>query len=98
MSRHARRVPAFAPRIPPRLLDEIERLAAFERPIAEIARRVGALADAERLTRPSYEQVRIHVHAALRRAAPPPTSALPHLDEAWEVTLRVRPPTRAGTS
>jgi hypothetical protein len=62
----------FAPRLPQRLLDEIERQAKRRGPIAEINRRVGAAAWRMGLPRPSYEQVRVLVHVArrLRRAKP----------------------------
>jgi hypothetical protein len=64
-----RAVLSFAPRIPQRLLDEIERQSG--------------------LYRPSYEQVRVLVHAArrLRRQAPAPVSTV-----AMQVAFRVRPP------
>jgi hypothetical protein len=48
------------------LLDEIERQSRGRCPIAEINRRVGAAAWRMRLPRPSYEQVRVLVHAARR--------------------------------
>ncbi|HET7572580.1 MAG TPA: hypothetical protein VFJ77_07925 [Gaiellaceae bacterium] len=57
---------ASAPRIPRRLLDEIERQARRRVPIAEINRAVGMTAARLRFHRPSYEQVRVHVHAARR--------------------------------
>jgi hypothetical protein len=57
-------VPAIAPRIPPRLLDAIERLSRRNVPIAEINRLVGVRAEQLGLSRPSYEQVRVLVHAA----------------------------------
>ena len=62
----------FAPRIPQRLLDEIERQARRRGPIAEINRRVGVAAWRMGLPRPSYEQVRVLVHLArrLRRRKP----------------------------
>ena len=57
---------ASAPRIQPRLLGEIERLSARRATIAEINRRVGLVAARLRLYKPSYEQVRVLVHAARR--------------------------------
>ncbi len=57
---------AFAPRLEPRLLDEIERLAERRLPIAELNRRVGAVAARMGLFRPSYERVRSLVHVARR--------------------------------
>lgn len=49
-----------------RLLDEIERLSRLRLPIAEINRRVGRAAWRMSLPRPSYERVRVLVHAARR--------------------------------
>ncbi|HVS84132.1 MAG TPA: hypothetical protein VHD91_00710 [Gaiellaceae bacterium] len=56
----------FAPRLPQRLLDEIERQSRRRGPIAEINRRVGVSAWRMGLPRPSYQQVRVLVHAARR--------------------------------
>jgi hypothetical protein len=80
---------SFAPRIPRRLLDEIERQSLRVVPIAEMNRCVGRAAREMGLYRPSYEQVRVLVHQArrLRRQAPPPVSTV-----ALEVAFRVRPP------
>jgi hypothetical protein len=80
---------SFAPRIPQRLLDEIERQSRRSVPIAEMNRCVGRAAAARGLYRPSYEQVRVLVHAArrLRRQAPAPVSTV-----AMQVAFRVRPP------
>jgi hypothetical protein len=82
----------FAPRLSQRLLDEIERRAHDSVPIAEINRRVGRAAAEMRLYKPSYQQVRVLVHAAreLRRTAPKPVSTI-----AAEVVFRVIP-TRAA--
>jgi hypothetical protein len=79
----------FAPRMPQRLLDEIERQSRRREPIAEINRRVGAAAVRMSLYRPSYEQVRVLVHTArrLRRAGPQSVSTL-----ALDVAFRVKPP------
>ena len=76
-----------APRLSPKLVAAIDRLAARKEPIAEIARSVGAEADRLGLTRPSYQQVRVLVHRAreLRRG---PTTAQVAID----VAFRVRPP------
>jgi hypothetical protein len=80
---------SFAPRIPRRLLDEIERQSQRRVPIAEMNRCVGRAATRMGLPRPSYEQVRVLVHAArrLRRQAPTPVSTM-----ALDVAFRVRPP------
>jgi hypothetical protein len=60
-----------APRIHPALVAALERLDRRNTPIAETHRRVGRLADLIGQTRPSYEQVRILVHAHRRcRIAP----------------------------
>ncbi len=79
----------IAPRIPIRLLDEIERLSKRQLPIAEINRRVGRAAWRMSLPRPSYERVRVLVHAArrLRRLGPKAFAAV-----AYEVAFRIRPP------
>lgn len=79
----------IAPRIPARLLDEIERLSRRRLPIAEINRRVGRAAWRMSLPRPSYERVRVLVHVArrLRRLGPETYAAL-----AYEVAFRVKPP------
>jgi hypothetical protein len=78
----------FAPRIPRRLLDEIELLSHRDGPIAEINRLVGATAARLRLHRPSYEQVRVLVHAArrLRRVAPISFSVAVHVG--FEIATR----------
>jgi hypothetical protein len=80
---------SFAPRIPRRLLDEIERQSQRRVPIAEMNRCVGRAADRMGLYRPSYEQVRTLVHTArgLRNAGPPPVSTV-----ACQVAFRVKPP------
>jgi hypothetical protein len=80
---------SFAPRIPRRLLDEIERQSERTVPIAEMNRCVGRTAAAMGLYRPSYEQVRVLVHAArhLRRRAPTPVSTV-----AFQVAFKARPP------
>ncbi len=80
---------SFAPRIPLRLLDEIERQSRRRVPIAEMNRCVGRTADEMGLYRPSYEPVRVLVHAArrLHRHAPAPISTV-----ALDVAFRVRSP------
>ena len=69
---------SFAPRIPSRLLDEIERQSRRPIPIAEMNRCVGRAAARMGLYRPSYEQVRVLVHEArrLRKQAPVPVSTV----------------------
>jgi hypothetical protein len=80
---------SFAPRIPRRLLDEIERQSRREVPIAEMNRCVGRAAADMGLCRPSYEQVRVLVHTArrLRSQGREPVSTV-----ALDVAFRVRPP------
>jgi hypothetical protein len=80
---------SFAPRIPIRLLDEIERQSRRSVPIAEMNRCVGRAAGEMGLYRPSYEQVRVLVHTArrLRRQGRGPVSTV-----ALDVAFRVKPP------
>jgi hypothetical protein len=80
---------SFAPRIPQRLLDEIERQSRRAVPIAEMNRCVGRAAGEMGLYRPSYEQVRVLVHAArcLRQRGPVPVSTVMR-----QVAFRVKPP------
>jgi hypothetical protein len=61
------RVGFFAPRISPRLLDEIDRLAPGPDRAADICRTIGKSAEEQGLRRPSYEQVRLYVRRARRR-------------------------------
>jgi predicted NAD-dependent protein-ADP-ribosyltransferase YbiA (DUF1768 family) len=58
-----------APRYDPRLVDAIRALDEPGESIAQLWRRVGAVADVLRLTRPSYVHLRrlVHVERALRR-------------------------------
>jgi len=80
---------SFAPRIPRRLLDEIERQSRRTVPIAEMNRCVGRAAAEMGLYRPSYEQVRVLVHTArrFRRSGPAPVSTV-----AMQVAFRVKSP------
>ena len=78
---------AAAPRIDATLLAAIERLDDQSVPIAEVHRRVAALASHLGHSRPSYEQVRILVHVH-RDAGLAPTAGQILLD----VALRTRPP------
>ena len=66
----------MAPRISPRLLDEIERLSRRSAPIAEINRSVGRAAARLGLPKPSYEQVRALVHEARDLRPTPSTGSL----------------------
>ena len=76
-----------APRIGPTLLAAIERLDDDELPIAEVHRRVAALASHLGFARPSYEQVRVLVHEHRRRGLAPTAGQI--LLDVW---LRSRPP------
>jgi hypothetical protein len=81
----------FAPRLSPRLLEAIARLDDPSLPIAEVCRRVGGEAAEVGLPRPSYERIRVLVHAlrsARRHLHRRPSTASILLD----VALRVRPP------
>jgi hypothetical protein len=79
---------AFAPRLPPKLLDALVRLDDPRRPIAETCRRVGAEAERIGARRPSYERVRELIHQArrLKRRGPSTTRVL------VDVMFRARPP------
>src|SRR5512134_3504820 len=77
-----------APRTDIRVVRFIRRLEARTPVTADVVRATGRYCEGIRVTRPSYEQVRLLVHAARerrmgRRAA---------LDLALDVELRARPP------
>jgi hypothetical protein len=76
-----------APTIDDRLVVAIARLDRRTHPIAETNRRVGAVADRLALPRPSYQQVRVRVHALRARLATPELAEI-----ALDVAFRVRPP------
>jgi hypothetical protein len=78
---------ASAPRLDPRLLAAIARLDDGKRPIAETARRLGVVAGELRLAQPSYEQVRVYVHASRRRKPNPGAGEI-----LLDVAFRARPP------
>ena len=78
---------AAAPRIGPTLLAAIERLDDESIPIAEVHRRIAALASHLGLARPSYEQVRVLVHEHRRRGLAPTAGQI-----LLEVLLKTRPP------
>ncbi|HXV95894.1 MAG TPA: hypothetical protein VD695_05045 [Gaiellaceae bacterium] len=80
-----------APRTDVRLIAAIERLDDPVVRIAETNRRVGLVAEALGLPRPSYEQVRRIVHAARRRGRLPTTG-----DVLLDIAFRTRPPTAFG--
>jgi hypothetical protein len=74
-----------APRIDERLVAAIARFDDPSRPIAETNRRVGALAEAIGLKRPSYQQVRINTHELRRLRRSPSRGRL-----LLEISLRGR--------
>jgi len=76
-----------APRIGPTLLAGIERLDDDSVPIAEVYRRVAALASHLGVVRPSYEQIRILVHEHRPRGLAPTAGQI-----LLDVALRSRPP------
>jgi hypothetical protein len=78
---------AAAPRIGATLLAVVERLDDDSLPIAEVYRRVAALASQLGYCRPSYEQIRVLVHEH-RRQGLAPTAGQVLLD----VALKTRPP------
>ncbi|MDP9490681.1 MAG: hypothetical protein M3P42_00530 [Actinomycetota bacterium] len=78
---------AFAPRISPRLVEAIVRLDRRDVPIAETCRLVGSEAERLGLPRPSYQRIRVLVHAARRLRRGPSTSSV-----LIDVAFRARPP------
>ena len=84
-------VPSSAPRIDTRLVAAAELLDDRRIPIAETNRRVGDVAEALGLARPSYETVRRVVHEARRRGRLPSTG-----DVLLDIAFRVRPPLALG--
>jgi hypothetical protein len=78
---------ASAPRLSLRLLEAIDRIDDPRRPIAETARRVCVEAERLGLARPSYQQIRVHVHASRQLSAPPGAAEV-----LLDVALRLRPP------
>jgi hypothetical protein len=80
-------MPAAAPRIGPTLLAAVERLDDDSVPIAEVYRRVAALASHLGYSRPSYEQIRILVHEHRRRGLAPTAGQI-----LLDVALKSRPP------
>ena len=80
-------MPDAAPRIGPPLLAAIEWLDDEAVPIAEVSRRVAALAGDLGLARPSYERVRVLVHEHRRRGLAPTAGRI-----LLDVALKKRPP------
>ena len=61
----------IAPRIDSRLVAALVRIDDPKRPIAETNRRLGGIAAELGVPKPSYEQVRVLVHAIRRRRVDP---------------------------
>jgi hypothetical protein len=80
-----------APRVDSRLVAAVELLDDPTVRIAETNRRLGVVADALGLPRPSYEEVRRIVHE-YRRLGPRPGAGAVLL----EIAFRLRPPTAFG--
>jgi hypothetical protein len=80
-------VTSAAPRIEPTLLAAVQRLDDDSVPIAEVYRRVAALASHLEYSRPSYEQIRVLVHEHRRRGLAPAAGQV-----LLDVALRTRPP------
>jgi hypothetical protein len=81
----------FAPRISPRLLEALAGLDDPLVPIAETCRRLGAEAERLRLPRPSYERVRVLIHA-LRAARRQVRRGASTASVLLDVAMRARPP------
>jgi len=73
----------FAPRLDPRLLRAVAELDDRRSSIAEVRRRVGAVAVALDLPRPSYETVRQLVHEQRLRRGPRRSGWEPLLELAY---------------
>jgi hypothetical protein len=80
-------VPDAAPRLDERLVAALARLDQPGRPIAETHRRVGRIAEELGLSRPSYEQARVTVHALRARSRGSEAGTI-----LLDVVLRTRPP------
>lgn len=80
-------MPAAAPRIDSRLVAALAWIDNGRIPIAEVNRRVGLVAARFGLPKPSYEQIRVHVHTE-RRHGETPSAAEILLD----IMVRARPP------
>ena len=80
-----------APQIDSRLVATAERLDDPRVPIAETHRRVGRVASALGLVRPSYEQTRRIIHEARARGRRPSAG-----DVLLDIAFRMRPVTALG--
>src|SRR5712691_7963119 len=85
--RHAGLVPPAAPRIDSRLVAALVRIDDPRRPIAETNRRLGSVAGELGLTKPSYEQVRVVLHALRKGKREPGVGTL-----LLDIALRTRSP------
>ena len=84
----SRMLTTAAPRIDERLVAALGRLDDPTLPIAEINRRLGLVAEALGLTRPSYQQVRVIVHQLRSQSRSPRVG-----ETLLEISFRVKPPT-----
>jgi hypothetical protein len=80
-------MPAAAPRIDSRLVAALVRIDDPRRPIAETNRRLGSIAAELGLTKPSYEQVRVVLHALRRGVREPGVGTL-----LLDIAFRTRSP------
>jgi hypothetical protein len=80
-------MPAAAPRIDSRLVAALVRIDDPRRPIAETNRRLGSIAAELGLTKPSYEQVRVVLHALRRGVREPGVGTL-----LFDLAFRTRSP------
>jgi hypothetical protein len=86
-------VRASAPRIDAKLLTALSAIDDPTLPIAETNRRLGQVADLLRLPRPSYEQVRMHVHELrVTRSHSTLRDLKPLAQVLVDIAFRVRPP------
>ena len=76
----------IAPRIDSRLIAALDRLDDRDEPIAETNRRLGLVAEALGLKRPSYEQVRTLVHELRAERVGPGVG-----ETLLEIALRTKP-------
>ena len=83
----------IAPRIDSRLVAALVRIDDPRRPIAETNRRLGRVAAELGLAKPSYEQVRVIVHAIRRGKQEPAIGSL-----LLDLAFRTRSPRRSSTS
>jgi hypothetical protein len=80
-------MPASAPRISRKLLEEIERVDDGSLSAADLCRQLGELALRLGLAQPSYQQVRVHLREIrrLRRMKGPSTASV-LADVAWRIS------------